>query len=94
MTANAELSAANTELRSSNELEKLAIDPQEQLRRSEEQRRMYGGAISEMPAPLAIVSSSCPAFEQRTFFECKVRRGAMRCRRSPRSRLFGATIGS
>jgi two-component system CheB/CheR fusion protein len=52
-----ELNTTNEELGArSNELEKLAVDRQDQLRRSEEQRRMYEGAISEMPAPVAIVS--------------------------------------
>jgi hypothetical protein len=51
-----ELNTTNEELGArSNELEKLALDRQEQLRRSEEQRRMYEGAISEMPVPVAIV---------------------------------------
>jgi two-component system CheB/CheR fusion protein len=52
-----ELNTTNEELGArSNELEKLAIERQDQLRRSEEQRRMYEGAIWEMPAAVAIVS--------------------------------------
>lgn len=52
-----ELNTTNEELGArSTELEKLAVDRQGQLRRSEEQRRMYEGAIWEMPAAVAIVS--------------------------------------
>jgi hypothetical protein len=52
-----ELNTTNEELGArSNELEKLAVERQDQLRHSEEQRRMYEGAIAEMPAPVAVVS--------------------------------------